>query len=143
MYSVTTILPIWFSLRRRSHLVVDPAWRHFSSASRINVCCGALTSAQLDGIPSLRGTGRYLTSHAECRRFARLHQRRRVLVRDERRANIHEAFLSLAGCLICWRRPAGWAELREHGAGMRRLLIRRAEPHDAERAAPEVASFVV
>ena len=30
-------------------------------------------------------------------------QFRRLRVRDERRADIHEAFLSLASALICWR----------------------------------------
>jgi len=30
-----------------------------------------------------------------------LHQYRRLRVRYERRADIHEAFLQIAGCLIC------------------------------------------
>jgi transposase len=38
------------------------------------------------------------------RTFAWLHQRRRLLVRYDRRADIHEGFLALACCLICWRR---------------------------------------
>ena len=38
------------------------------------------------------------------RTFAWLHQFRRLLVRYERRADIHEAFLALGCCLICWRR---------------------------------------
>jgi transposase len=38
------------------------------------------------------------------RTFAWLHQRKRLLVRYEGTADIHEAFLSLACCLICWRR---------------------------------------
>jgi len=38
------------------------------------------------------------------RSFAWLHQFRRLLVRYERRADIHEAFLSLACCVICFRR---------------------------------------
>jgi transposase len=38
------------------------------------------------------------------RTLAWLHQRRRLLVRYDRRADIHEAFLALACCLICWRR---------------------------------------
>lgn len=40
------------------------------------------------------------------RTFARLHQRRRLLVRYERRADIREAFLAFAWYLTCWRRPA-------------------------------------
>lgn len=35
------------------------------------------------------------------RTIAWLHQYRRLRVRYERRADIHEAFLQLAGCLIC------------------------------------------
>jgi transposase len=38
------------------------------------------------------------------RTLAWLHQRRRLLIRYDRRADIHEAFLGLACCLICWRR---------------------------------------
>ncbi len=38
------------------------------------------------------------------RTFAWLHQFRRLLVRFERSALMHEAFLSLACCLICFRR---------------------------------------
>jgi len=38
------------------------------------------------------------------RTFAWLHQFRRLLVRFERRADLHRAFLSLACSLICWRR---------------------------------------
>jgi transposase len=32
-----------------------------------------------------------------------LHQYRRLRVRYERRADIHEAFLQLAGCLVCFK----------------------------------------
>jgi len=35
------------------------------------------------------------------RTIAWLHQYRRLRVRYERRADIHEAFLQIAGCLIC------------------------------------------
>ena len=34
-----------------------------------------------------------------------LHQMKRLLVRYERRAEIHEAFLALGCCLVCFRRP--------------------------------------
>ena len=40
------------------------------------------------------------------RTFAWLHQFRRLPVPYERRAEIHEAFLALGCCLICWRRLA-------------------------------------
>ena len=38
------------------------------------------------------------------RTFAWLHQFKRLLVRYERRADMHEGFLTLACCLICFRR---------------------------------------
>jgi transposase len=38
------------------------------------------------------------------RTFAWLHNRRRLLVRTDRLDQIHEGFLALACCLICWRR---------------------------------------
>lgn len=40
------------------------------------------------------------------RTFAWLHHFKRLLVRYERRADIHEAFLALGCCLICFRRLA-------------------------------------
>lgn len=40
------------------------------------------------------------------RTFAWLHRFRRLLVRYERRAESHEAFLAIGCCLICWRRLA-------------------------------------
>jgi transposase len=38
------------------------------------------------------------------RTFAWLHHYKRLLVRYDRRADIHEAFLALACCLVCFRR---------------------------------------
>jgi len=38
------------------------------------------------------------------RSFAWLHGFRRLLVRYERRADTHKAFLALACCMICFRR---------------------------------------
>ena len=38
------------------------------------------------------------------RTFAWLHNRRRLLIRTDRRDDIHEAFLALACCLIWWQR---------------------------------------
>ena len=38
------------------------------------------------------------------RTFAHLHQFKRLLVRYERRAEMHEAMLALGCCLICFRR---------------------------------------
>jgi hypothetical protein len=41
--------------------------------------------------------------HAQTRR-ARLHHFKRVFVRYDRRDEIHEAFLALGCCLVCFRR---------------------------------------
>jgi transposase len=38
------------------------------------------------------------------RTFAWLHNRRRLLLRTDRRHETHEALLALACCLICWNR---------------------------------------
>jgi transposase len=38
------------------------------------------------------------------RTFAWLHNHRRLLIRTDRRDDIHEGFLAVACCLICWRR---------------------------------------
>ncbi len=38
------------------------------------------------------------------RTFAWLHQFKRLLVRYDRRADIHEAFLALGCCIVCYRR---------------------------------------
>ena len=38
------------------------------------------------------------------RTFAWLHHFKRLLVRYERRADIHQAFLALGCCLVCFRR---------------------------------------
>jgi transposase len=40
------------------------------------------------------------------RTFAWLHHFKRLLVRFDRRAEIHEAFLALGCCLVCFRRLA-------------------------------------
>jgi transposase len=40
------------------------------------------------------------------RAFAWLHNFKRLLVRYDRRHEIHEAFLAIACCLVCFRRPS-------------------------------------
>lgn len=50
------------------------------------------------------GSGLGVTRWVVERTNAWLHQFRRLRVRFERRADIHEAFLRLGCCLICWRR---------------------------------------
>ena len=50
------------------------------------------------------GSGLGRTRWVVERTFAWLHNRRRLLLRTDRRHETHEAFLALACCLICWRR---------------------------------------
>ncbi|CAM5240379.1 IS5 family transposase [Streptomyces violaceorubidus] len=54
------------------------------------------------GAPNIKGLGklRYVVEQT----FALLHQFKRLAVRWERRPELHDAFLSLASSLICWRR---------------------------------------
>ena len=49
------------------------------------------------------GSGLGVTRWVVERTIAWLHQFRRLRIRFERRADIHEAFLNLGCCLICWR----------------------------------------
>ncbi|MGW1620997.1 transposase [Streptomyces sp. NPDC002172] len=60
------------------------------------------------GCPNIKDMGklRYVVEQT----FALLHQFKRLAVRWERRTELHDAFVSLACSLICWRRrptPAG------------------------------------
>ncbi|MFD6187452.1 transposase [Streptomyces goshikiensis] len=54
------------------------------------------------GSPNIKGMGklRYVVEQT----FALLHQFKRLAVRWERRTELHDAFISLACSLICWRR---------------------------------------
>ncbi|MDH6439335.1 transposase [Streptomyces sp. SAI-144] len=54
------------------------------------------------GSPNIKGLGklRYVVEQT----FALLHQFKRLAIRWERRLELHNAFLSLACSLICWRR---------------------------------------
>jgi transposase len=54
------------------------------------------------GTPNIKGLGklRYVVEQ----NFALLHQFKRLAVRCERRTELHDAFVSLACGLICWRR---------------------------------------
>ncbi|MFF2925691.1 hypothetical protein ACFVTP_25360 [Streptomyces celluloflavus] len=54
------------------------------------------------GAPNIKGLGtlRYVVEQT----FALLHQFKRLAVRWERRTELHDAFVSLARSLICWRR---------------------------------------
>jgi transposase len=56
--------------------------------------------ADLQGGPRRLGRWRWVVE----RTFAWLHQFKRLLVRYERRAELHEALLGLACSLVCFRR---------------------------------------
>ncbi|MFD8382284.1 transposase [Streptomyces sp. NPDC059679] len=67
------------------------------------------------GVPNIKGLGRLLpqalgfarageTPSVVEQTFALLHQFKRLAVRWERRTELHDAFVSLACGLICWRR---------------------------------------
>ncbi|MFJ7949860.1 transposase [Streptomyces sp. NPDC096354] len=61
------------------------------------------------GSPNIKGLGklRYVVEQT----FALLHQFKRLAVRWERRLELHDALISLACSLICWRR------LKKAGSG--------------------------
>jgi transposase len=61
--------------------------------------------------------------------FAWLHNRRRLLLRTDRRHQTHEAFLDLACCLICWRRIE-----TSHLLGARLFSVRRQAGRGCPRA---------
>ncbi|WP_405966036.1 transposase (plasmid) [Streptomyces sp. NBC_00015] len=54
------------------------------------------------GAPNIKGLGKL--RHVVEQTFALLHQFKRLAVRWERRTELHDAFVSLACSLICWRR---------------------------------------
>ncbi|MDG4856645.1 hypothetical protein P8605_00420 [Streptomyces sp. T-3] len=53
------------------------------------------------GTPNIKGLGkpRYIMEQT----FALLHQLKRLAIRWDRRVELHDAFVSLACGLICWR----------------------------------------
>jgi len=64
--------------------------------------CAPAASAPRSASPSRRtAPGSASSRRVVERTIAWLHQYRRLRVRYERRADIHEAFLQIAGCLIC------------------------------------------
>ena len=95
----------------RQHLTRDDAQLALrliarSSSSAVEESETALRELGIEPVLAKRGTGhgsglgvfRWVVE----RSLSWLHQFRRLRVRYERRADIHEAFVSLACCLICW-----------------------------------------
>ncbi|MFJ9634705.1 hypothetical protein ACIRU8_44150 [Streptomyces sp. NPDC101175] len=54
------------------------------------------------GAPNMKGLDKF--HYVVEQTFALLHQFKRLAVRWERRTELHDAFVSLACSLICWRR---------------------------------------
>ena len=73
----------------------------FDKYRRLLHADGILTAIAKRGVPHGSGLGkvRWVVE----RTHAWIHAFRRLRIRFERRADIHEAFLSIACCLICWR----------------------------------------
>ncbi len=73
----------------------------FDKYRRLLHADGILTAIAKRGVPHGSGLGkvRWVVE----RTHAWIHAFRHIRIRFERRADIHEAFLSIACCLICWR----------------------------------------
>lgn len=63
---------------------------------------GILPVISRGGEPGIIGLGKL--RHVVEQTFAQVHQFKRLAVRRERRLDLHNAFVSLACSLICWRR---------------------------------------
>ncbi|MFD0312454.1 transposase [Streptomyces sp. NPDC127119] len=74
------------------------------------------------GAPNIKGLGklRYVVEQI----FALLHQFKRLAVRWERRTELHDAFVSLACSLICWKRLKEAHSLSSYEPMARFLLFR-------------------
>jgi transposase len=87
--------------RRPKRLLADRGYDHDAYRRKLRAR-GIRPQIARRGTPhgSGLGTQRWVVE----RTIAWLHGFRRLLVRYERRADMHEAFLALACCLICFRR---------------------------------------
>ena len=86
--------------RRPARLYADRGYDHDSYRRKLRKR-GIRPQIARRGTPHGSGLGRY--RWVVERSFAWLHGFKRLLVRYERRADMHEAFLALACCLICFR----------------------------------------
>jgi transposase len=84
--------------RRPKRLLGDGAYH--SRRHRLELRARGI-SAAISRPKQPRGSGLGRERWVVERTIAWLHQYRRLRVRYERRADIHEAFLKIAGCLIC------------------------------------------
>jgi transposase len=86
--------------RRPALIQADRAY-HSGPLRRILAKRGIGTEIAQRGTPHGSGLGK--TRWVVERTIAWLHQFRRLRVRYERLPSIHEAFLMLGACMICWR----------------------------------------
>jgi transposase len=75
------------------------AWRHLPAELRARRIKPEIARRQTE-----HGSGLGRVRWVVERTFAWLHHYKRLLVRYDRRHEIHEAFLALACCLVCFRR---------------------------------------
>jgi transposase len=87
--------------KRKPDLV--QADRGYDSAAHRRALAQRGIESQIAKRRTKHGSGLGVTRWVVERTFAWLHQFRRLRIRYERLANIHEAFLKLGCCLICWR----------------------------------------
>jgi transposase len=84
--------------RKPRMLVADRGYDH-EKYRRLLRARGIRPAIARRGVPYGPELGRWRVE----RTIAWLHQYRRLRIRWERRTDIHQAFLKLACCLICWR----------------------------------------
>jgi transposase len=90
--------------RRRPDRVSADRGYDYDKYRRQLRCRGIKSEIARRGSGHGSGLGRY--RWVVERTFAWLHQFKRLLVRYDRRHDIHQAFLALACCLVCYRRLA-------------------------------------
>jgi transposase len=89
--------------RRPEHLTADRAYDHRPQRRELR---RRGIKAEIARRGTEHGSGLGRTRWVIERTFAWLHHFKRLLVRYDRRAEIHEAFLALGCCLVCFRRLA-------------------------------------
>jgi transposase len=87
--------------RRPARLAADRAYDHRPQRRQLRE---RGITAEIARRQSGHGSGLGRVRWVVERTFACLHQLKRLLVRYDRRAEIHEAFLALGCCLVCYRR---------------------------------------
>jgi len=110
-HDVTQLLPLVKAIppiAGRTGRPISKPWCIFADRAydcdrrrRLLLADGIMTAIAKRGAPHGSGLGkvRWVVE----RTHAWIHAFRRLRVRFERRADIHEAFLSIACCIICWR----------------------------------------